>query len=266
MNEVSEECFDVRSYNREAWNRQVAGGENQWTKPVGPEVTAVAVKGTWQIVLTPQKPVPRAWFGPAFPNIEILCLASGGGQQGPVLAAAGARVTVFDNSPAQLAQDRMVADRDGLTLHTVEGDAADLSAFPDGTFDLIVHPVSNVFMPALAPVWTECHRVLRPGGALLAGMCYPVTYLFDAAAEEKGDLIVRHKLPYSDLADLTPEERRSLFKEAPVEFSHTLEEQIGGQTDAGFCIAGFYEDNWPATANRPLSRYMPCFYATRSTR
>jgi len=37
----------------------------------------------------------RAILGP--------CLASGGGQQGPVLAAAGAHVTVFDNSPRQLA-------------------------------------------------------------------------------------------------------------------------------------------------------------------
>jgi hypothetical protein len=139
-----------------------------------------------------------------------------------------------------------------------------LSAFSDGAFDLIVHPVSNVFMPALVPIWRECFRVLRPGGALLSGMCYPMTYIFDAALEEKGELVVRHALPYSDLANLTDEERKAVFKDAPVEFSHTLEEQIGGQTDAGFLIAGFYEDNWPGGENRPLSRYMPCFYATRA--
>jgi SAM-dependent methyltransferase len=257
---------DIRSWNRDAWDRQVAAGQNQWTKPVSPDITAAAARGEWQIVLTPQKPVPRPWFGPAFPDIDVLCLASGGGQQGPILAAAGACVTVFDNSPAQLAQDRMVADRDSLSLLTVEGDAADLSAFPNESFDLIVHPVSNVFMPELAPVWRECHRVLRPGGALLAGMCYPMTYIFDAAAEEKGELIVRHALPYSDLANLSADERKALFKDAPVEFSHTLEEQIGGQTDAGFLLAGFYEDNWSGGANRPLSRYMPCFFATRAVK
>jgi 2-polyprenyl-3-methyl-5-hydroxy-6-metoxy-1,4-benzoquinol methylase len=70
----------------------------------------------------------------------VLCLASGGGQQGPILAAAGARVTVFDNSPQQLAQDRFVARREGLTLETVEGDMRDLSVFADVSFDLIVHP------------------------------------------------------------------------------------------------------------------------------
>ena len=92
-----------------------------------------------------------------------MCLASGGGQQGPILAAAGADVTVFDNSPRQLEQDRYVADRDGLHLQTVEGDMRDLSCFPDESFDLIVHPVSNVFVPDVKPVWREAYRVLKPG-------------------------------------------------------------------------------------------------------
>jgi len=119
-------------------------------------------------------------------------------------------------------------------------------------------------MPVLDPVWRECFRVLRPGGALIAGMCYPVTYIFDAASEEKGELVVRHALPYSDIGNLTEDERKALFQDAPVEFSHTLEEQIGGQTSAGFLIAGFYEDNCSGGANRPLSHYMPCFFATRA--
>ena len=118
----------------------------------------------------------------------MLCLASGGGQQGPILAAAGANVTVFDNSPNQLAQDRLVADREGLTIETVLGDMADLSAFPDARFDLIFHPVSNVFAPDVRPVWKEAFRVLRPGGSLLAGFMNPVQYLFDDIALERGEL------------------------------------------------------------------------------
>src|SRR5205085_1973198 len=100
------------------------------------------------------------WFPPVA-GLEVLCLASGGGQQGPILAAAGARVTVFDNSPNQLAQDRLVADREGLALETVRGDMADLAAFPDARFDLIVHPCSNMFVPDVRPVWREAFRVLR---------------------------------------------------------------------------------------------------------
>ena len=135
----------------------------------------------------------------------MLCLASGGGQQGPVLAAAGATVTVLDNSPRQLAQDRLVADRDGLELTTVLGDMRDLSAFADASFDLVFNPVSNVFCPDLAPVWRECYRVLRPGGELLAGFMNPDVFIFDAdASENRDELVVRHALPYSDLTHLTP--------------------------------------------------------------
>jgi 2-polyprenyl-3-methyl-5-hydroxy-6-metoxy-1,4-benzoquinol methylase len=119
--------MDIRDHNRRAWDRLVITG-NRWTIPVGPEVTAAAPKVDWHLILTPTKQVPRAWF-PPLAGLETLCLASGGGQQGPILAAAGARVTVFDNSPSQLAQDRLVADRDGLCIETVEGDVRDLSPF-----------------------------------------------------------------------------------------------------------------------------------------
>lgn len=71
-----------------------------------------------------------AWF-PDLAGIDILCLASGGGQQGPVLAAAGAKVTVLDNSPRQLEGDR--------------------------------------FVPDVRSAWAEAFRVLRRGGVLLAG-------------------------------------------------------------------------------------------------
>jgi SAM-dependent methyltransferase len=162
---------DILIYNRQAWDRQVGRG-NPYTIPVSNEEIARARKGDWSISLTPTKPVPPDWF-PPLGGVDVLCLASGGGQQGPILAAAGAKVTVFDNSPAQLAQDRLVADRDGLVIETVQGDMADLSVFPDARFDLIIHPVSNVFVPDVKPVWREAFRVLKPGGALLKGFMNP---------------------------------------------------------------------------------------------
>ncbi|MFZ1238202.1 MAG: class I SAM-dependent methyltransferase, partial [Anaerolineae bacterium] len=170
--------MDVVAYNRQAWNQQVEQG-NPWTVPFSAEVIAEARQGRWAIVLTPTIPVPRSWFPDPLSGRDVLCLASGGGQQGPVLAAAGAQVTVFDNSPAQLARDREVAEREGLAIRTVQGDMADLSAFAAESFDLIFHPVSNLFAPDVRPVWRECYRVLRLGGALLAGFANPVRYLFD---------------------------------------------------------------------------------------
>ncbi len=253
---------DIRGYNRVAWDHQVATGD-RWTVPVTADVIAAARRGEWDIILTPTKPVPKAWF-PSLAGLEVLCLASGGGQQGPILAAAGATVTVFDNSPRQLARDREVADRDGLTIHTVEGDMRDLSAFPDGRFGLIVHPCSNVFVPDILPVWKECARVLKTGGELLAGFNNPVLYLFEDTAEDDGVFVVKHRIPYSDLTSLTDEDRRKYTdKTEPLCFGHTLRDQIGGQLDAGLVLTGFYEDGG---GNWRLSEFILPFAATRAVK
>lgn len=254
--------MDIRTYNRRAWDREVER-ENPWTVPVSREAVAAARQGEWQIVLTPTKPVPRDWF-PDVRGLNVLCLASGGGQQAPILAAAGAKVTVLDNSPRQLAQDRLVAERDGLTITTVEGDMADLAMFADESFDLVCHPVSNLFVPDVRPVWREAFRIVRRTGTLLAGFVNPVVYIFDQVLAEEGHLQVKHSLPYSDLTGLSEEERqRYIDAEEPLEFSHTLEDQIGGQLEAGFLITGFYEDRAP---DNLLSSYMPTFIATRAIR
>lgn len=254
--------MDVRQYNRRAWDKAVERG-SEWTIPVSPEEIAAARRGEWRIVLTPEKPIPATWF-PPLPGCRTLCLASGGGQQGPILAAAGADVTVLDNSPQQLDRDRCVAEREGLHIATVEGDMRDLSAFADGSFDLIVHPCSNLFVPDVRPVWREAARVLRTGGVLLAGFSNPASYIFDQELADNGVLRVRHTLPYSDLASLPPDELQHYLDDLqPLEFSHTLEQQIGGQIDAGFAITGFYEDRWTGTK---LAEYMPTFIATRATR
>ena len=251
----------VRDYNREAWDREV-DRQNVWTVPVGSDVIAAARRGRWGILLTDTKPVPRAWF-PSLEGADVLCLASGGGQQAPILAVAGANVTVLDNSPRQLTQDRLVAEREGLALETVEGDMADLSVFPDASFDLVFHPVSNLFVPEVRPVWAEAFRVLRRDGALLAGFLNPAVYVFDLElADSSGEARVRYALPYADETNKSEVEMRmQIERDEPLEFSHTLEDQIGGQIDAGFVIAGFYEDRH---RDDPIAAHMPTLIATRA--
>jgi SAM-dependent methyltransferase len=251
---------DIVAHNKRAWNRQVEK-ENRWTVAVTPDEIARARKGDWDLLLTPSRPVPRTWY-PHLPGSDVLCLASGGGQQGPIIAAAGARVTVFDNSPGQLAQDRLVADREGLTIRTVEGDMADLACFADESFDLVIHPVSNLFVPKIRPVWSEAYRVLRTGGVLLAGFCNPVIFIFDLNLYDQGILQAKYAIPYSDLTSLSEKDREKfLHEDAPIEFGHSLDDQIGGQLDAGFLLTGFYEDSDP---EEPLSRHIPGFIATRA--
>lgn len=258
---------DIVEYNSEAWDREVASGENPWTQPVSPEVIEKARRGEFSIVLTPNIPVPRDWFPDEFEGLDVLGLASGGGQQMPVLAALGANVTSFDNSRKQLEQDLFVAEREGLRIRTEQGDAADLSRFADASFDLVWHPCSNCFMPELQPVWNEAARVLRPGGVLLAGFHNGFLFIFDRFRDEReGVLEVRHSLPYSDLEDLTEEERKYYTDRGEaLEFGHTLDQQIGGQIRAGLVITGFFEDyfNDEATA---LNKYCPTFIATKAER
>lgn len=252
-------------HNVEAWNRQVEQG-NRWSIPVGPEEVASARRGEWRLLLTPTRCVPAAWY-PPLAGADVLALASGGGQQGPLLAAAGAHVVVLDASPRQLEQDRRVAAREGLEVRTEEGDMADLSRFRDGSFDLVFHPVSNCFAAEVRPVWRECFRVLRPGGVLLAGFANPLLYLFEDDPEEgMGELVVTHRIPYSDAERRSQDEKREWAEKGyALEFGHSLEDQIGGQLEAGFVLTGMYEDR-PPVEESPLSRYIATFIATRAFR
>jgi SAM-dependent methyltransferase len=254
------EAFDPVAHNRGAWDREVDSG-NEWTRPVGPDVVARARAGDWSVVLIGYQPTARDWFPADLPGTAILCLASGGGQQGPVLAAAGANVTVFDNSPGQLARDDEVAAREGLTIRTVLGDMRDLSAFADASFDVVFNPVSNVFCPDVMPVWRESFRVLRPGGVLMTGFLNPDLFIFDVAVmDEREEFVVRHRLPFSTL-DLSGTERSQAYGEGPIEYSHSLTEQIGGQLAAGFLLTHLVEAPHHADLT---ARYMPGYIATRA--
>ena len=236
---------------------------NEWTRPVGSDVIARARAGDWSVVLIGYQPVPRDWLPAELAGAAVLCLASGGGQQGPVLAAAGADVTVFDNSPRQLGRDEEVAARDGLAIRTVLGDMRDLGAFPDASFDVVFNPVSNTFCPDLRPVWRECFRVLRPAGLLLAGFTNPDLYIFDVEAlDERAEFVVRHRVPFSTL-DLPEAERRRVYGDGPIEYSHTLTEQVGGQFAAGFVLTHLTEAPHHADAT---ARYMPGYFATRAVK
>lgn len=253
--------MDIYDYNRKSWDRNVENGED-FTQPVPPDVISGARQGIWKLYLTPSRSIPAGWLPPLH-GLDVLCLGAGGGKHGPILAAAGARVTVMDLSTKQLKQDQEIAIREGLELKTIEGNMVDLSMFPSESFHLILQPISNLFVPDIQPIWSEAYRVLRQDGILLVGFMNPAFYLFDREKmDAMGILEVRHRLPYSDLNSLAPKELKRIKSIGwPLEFSHTLEKQIGGQINAGFLITGLYEDR---DARCVLDDYMPVYIATRA--
>lgn len=233
--------MDYVKANSEIWDKR-AEDNDIWSIPVSSEVVELAKNGIWNIVLTPSKKVPIDWFPKEIKGKKVLCLASGGGQQGPIMAALGAEVTVFDNSKKQLEKDEFVAMRDGLKIETVKGDMKNLSIFDNEYFDFIIHPWSNGYVDTVLPVWKECARVLKKNGFLIAGFGNPLEYIFDLSELNKGNFVVKHQIPYSDLENLADEAILSVCKEEGFIFGHTLTDQIQGQIDAGFVIVGFYED------------------------
>lgn len=255
--------MNVTQYNRDAWNHNVKL-KIKYTKPVDSLTIKRARRGLWNICLTDTLPMPQHWL-PEIKDKSILCLASGGGQQGPILAAAGAKVTVLDISSKQLEQDRKVAARENLELHTLEGDMCDLTMFENNCFDIIVHPVSNVFVENIQPVWLEAYRVLKTHGILVAGITNPVVYLFDQHLIDEGIFVVKNSLPYSDLVSL-PEDELQYYKQEqiPLEFGHTLEQQLGGLCRAGFVIADLYEDDFNGKdALDPFMKSLMAFKAVK---
>lgn len=229
---MADQCYqDVNAATIDRW---IAEGW-EWGKPIDHETYVRATQGDWHILLTPTKPVPRAWY-PPLQDADVLGLASGGGQQMPILTAAGARCTVLDYSPAQLESERLVAEREGYDITIVRADMTRPLPFADASFDLVINPVSLCYVREVEPIWREVARVLRPGGVLLTGLDTGLNYVVDEAEER----IVRG-LPFDPLAD--PALMAELEADDDgVQFSHTLDELLGGLLRSGFAIDDLFED------------------------
>lgn len=254
--------MEPTQFNRRAWDN-IARSPQRWFTPAADAEIEAAKRGEFQIRLTATKPIPQAWYQP-IRGKRVLALAAGGGHQGPILAAAGANVTVLDFSEGQLEIDRRMAETHHLSLKTLCADMSEMSAVQSDRFDLVINPTSVNFVADVRSVWREVARVLRPGGTLITGFIQPVNFLFDAVKRDRGKLKVRFTIPYSDL-DLPEEERqRTLGPERPIDFGHPLSDLLGGQLRAGLTITDLIEDGWGG--RDPLSDRIATFMATRSVK
>ena len=242
--------------NAETVDHWVADGW-EWGIPISHQEFEAARNGQWNVFLTPTKPVPHEWFG-SLSGKRVLGLASGGGQQMPVFAALGARCTVLDYSEAQLRSEKMVSRREGYEIEIVRADMTKPLPFDDACFDLIFHPVSICYVEEVAPIFREAFRVLKKGGVLLSGLDNGINFIVD---EQERTIV--HSLPFNPLKN--PEQMEQLRRcDGGVQFSHTLDEQIGGQLEAGFCLTHLYEDTNGEGYLHSLN--IPAFLATRAVK
>ncbi len=177
---------------------------------------------------------------------NVLCLASGGGQQSAAFGLLGARVTVLDLTETQLARDQEAAAHYGLQVRTVQGDMRDLSCFGQAEFDVVWHAHSINFVPDARQVFREVRRVLRPGGLYHLDHNNPFTHGMDEREwTGKGYL---HKMPDIDGEEIFDSEWEFLDEDGnhhrvrgPREFRHALSTLINGLVELGFTILGFWE-------------------------
>ena len=256
---------DINAKSIGSWIKQ--GWE--WGQPISHEVFMAAKRGDWGIVLTPQRIMPHSWLEPFYKNkslngATLIGLASGGGQQMPIFAALGADCTVMDITPEQLESERAVSQREGYKINIVQGDMTKTFPFDDKSFDIICHPVSNVYVEDVHHVWRECYRVLKPGGIIVSGLDNGINYLFLEEPEDEADgpLIVQYPLPFNPLQDPMIYDY-CMRNDLGIQFSHTIEEQLGGQLKAGLVLTDLYEDrdNLPG-----IGRFYPQYIASRARR
>ncbi len=254
--------MDKRNYtdvNSKTWDKWAENG-CEWSKPISHEEYVNAKNGIWGVYLTPCIHVPKNWFG-ELKDKKLLGLASGGGQQMPIFSALGAQCTIFDYSDKQLESEKMVAEREGYAINIIKGDMTKKLPFADESFDIIFHPVSNCYIENVYRVWNEYYRILKHGGVLLAGFDNGMNFLFND--DGKLPLIAANKLPFNPLKASEEEYKRMVDNDEGIQFSHSLEEQIGGQLKAGFILTDLYEDK-DREGQSLIREFVPQYIATRA--
>ena len=227
----------------------------EWGEPITHEVYQKALNGDWGVLLTPTKNMPKEWLPNSIKDLKLLGLASGGGQQMPIFKALGADVTVLDYSKEQLKSEELVAKRECYSISIVHYDMTKVLPFENESFDIIFHPVSNVYVEDVQHIFNECYRILKKGGILVCGLDNGINFITND--EEK----IENKLPFNPLKN--NEQLELLIKEDDgIQFSHTIEEQIGGQLKAGFILTDLYEDTNGYGRLHELN--IPTFIATRA--
>ena len=215
---------------------------------------------------------------------NVLCLASGGGQQSIAFALLGANVTVVDFSIEQLERDKKVAAEYQQSIRIIKSDMRDLSLFNDEEFDIVYQPYSINYIPNVNSVFDEVSRVLKPNGLYdimfhnpyVHGSwkdgCWKKEWNETELWKGKGYPIWQpykdgHPIKTSDPNwNFTNSENEEVNIKSPQEYRHTMSTMLNGLISRGFEILQFKEeiglnyDSKPGTWEHYKSRMPPWIY------
>lgn len=215
-----------RRQNQTAWNRLSDG--SQFTKVASDEE-----------IRDPLSSLDgRGWLPSSVAGLRVLCLASGGGWQSILYAAAGAHVTVVDLSPGMLELDRREAARRNLSVTTVEASMDDLSMLPEDSFDIVHQPVSTCYVPSIVAVYEQIARVLRDGGLYISQHKQPICAQITERTPRNHFVV---GIEYFHEGPLPKVEDTSYREAGAVEYLHRWDELVGGLCRTGFVLEDLRE-------------------------
>ncbi len=200
---------------------------------------------------------------------RVLCLAAGGGKHSALFAAAGARVTVVDLSPAMLEQDRRMAARHGFEIRSVEASMDHLPMLGDAAFDIVIQPVSTCYVPDIGAVYQEVARVTADGGLYISQHKQPAALQAETMPSGKGYTLAE---PYYRSGPLPAAADGLHHRESgTAEFLHRWQELVGGLCRSGFVIEDLVEPRHgdpsaPIGTFRHRSAFMPPFVTLKARR
>lgn len=226
---------EVAEHNQRMWDRLSAAGV-PYTRPQGTPPRTDRAKRRF---LDPNDRLA----GLPIKGQRVLALAGGGGWHPVLFAELGAETTVLDISARQLRTVRDLARSRGAKVRILRGDMRDLSAFADGSFDLVWHSHSIVFVPDAARVIAEVGRVLAPGGVYRASTMHPVTLRMYGSWTGTGwgfrqSYFADGAVPFEDATW----EFEDVKVNAPtLEYGHRISDLINACAASGLLVDGFWE-------------------------
>ena len=248
----------IHDHNRAAWDARVQRGQRFTVAATDDEM---------------ERPLeildPLGWLGNDVKDRRILCLGAGGGRHGPMLANAGARVTVVDISPEMLRLDQELAELRGLQVETVETSIDDLSMLADAEYEAVMQPVSTCYVPDIRLAYRELARVMKPDGTYISRHKQPTSLQMDLTPSTNGFVIEE---PYYLDGPLSPARRQGPHREqGTMEFLHRWGDLLGGLCESGFVIEEVTEPKFGDASAKPgsfeyRSHFVPPYIQLRARR
>jgi len=210
----------------------------------------------------------RGWMPQSLHGKDVLCLASGGGWQAILYAAAGANVTVVDISDEMLRLDDQEASRRGLKVTTLQASMDDLSALENAAFDVVHQPVSTCYVPSVRAVYREVARVLRDDGIYISQHKQPTSLQISHRSERQQFVI---GVEYYHQGPVPRQTDESYRESGTTEYLHRWEDLVGGLCQSGFVVEDLCE---PARADYSVDvshygyrgRYIPPYLRMKARR